>query len=496
MGLIYRHSDFVVRYIGNSLRQDHFLLINGQIVISFSKHPLPSILMPLCAPNWGLVAYSRQMWMDNFDMCSLQERFMGLYRCLIVVIAFTMVVANACAQPKKLFTINDLITISLESSPQVLAARDQSKAIKGQLSTARAIPNPEFEIGTGQQRSVTGPLTVGNVSSWAVTQPLDMPYNRFPRVNAAEANLRAAEATRIAFEIETISRVQQRFYELMRREAEAKAAEEDMSLTKQIRDRMQIRYDVGETARFELIRAQTEFLNAQITDESSKLRVEQARSQLRQVVGHQLPPDFAVVIEQPKLEILPSLAVLLGEVQAQSPELQRAKAEVEATESKLSFEKNSRLPRLAFKASQYNDPNFTDRLYGLQISIPIWDFKGGQVAEAEANASKAKNQLNAQSQNLDQQIETAYKLYQMTSYQVKVLSQDVVQLASTAQRIAEVSYRYGERGMLEYLDAQRTFRAARNDLIKARFDLASVVTEIQRLRASPEWLAKIEGGMQ
>ena len=421
-----------------------------------------------------------------------------MFRQCLLVFAFTgtLLVANAHAQAQKTFTINDLISISLESSPQVLAARDQAKAIKGQLSTARAIPNPEFEVSTGQQRSVTGPLTVGNVSSWAVTQPLDMPYTRFPRVNAAEANLRAAEATRIAFEVDTISRVQQRFYELMRREAEQKAAEEDMSLTKQIRDRMQIRYDVGETARFELIRVQTEFLNAQIAAESSKLRVEQARSQLRQTVGHQLPADFMVVSEQPKVEALPSLNVLLNEVQSQSPELQKAKAEVEATESKLSFEKNSRLPRLAFKASQYNDPNFTDRLYGLQVSIPIWDFRGGQVAEAEANASKAKNQLNAQSQTLDQQMETAYKLYQMTSYQVKVLSQEVVQLAASAQRIAEVSYRYGERGMLEYLDAQRTFRAARNDLIKARFDLASVVTEIQRLRASPEWLAKIESGMQ
>ena len=93
-------------------------------------------------------------------------------------------------------------------------------------------------------------------------------------------------------------------------------------------------------------------------------------------------------------------------------------------------------------------------------------------------------------------METAYKLYQMTSYQVKILDQEVVQLASSARRIAEVSYRYGERGMLEYLDAQRTFRAARNDLIKARFDLASVLTEIQRLRATPEWIEKIEGGKQ
>ena len=415
----------------------------------------------------------------------------------VFLIPFCLLFANGVnAQVQKPLTVNELISIALESSPQVLAARDQSKAIKGQLSSARAIPNPEFELNTGQQKSATGPLTTGNVSSWSVTQPLDMPYTRYPRVNAAEANVRAAEATRVAFEIEMISRVQQRFYELMRRDAELKAAEEDLGLTKQIRDRMQIRYDVGETARFELIRAQTEFLNAQINAESSKLRVDQAKAQLRQAVGHNLPANFEVVSQAIKIEPLPPLPILLSELQAQSPELQRAKAEVEATESKLSFEQNSRLPRLSIKAQQYNDPNFTDRLYGLVVSIPIWDFKGGQIAEAEANASRAKNQLNAQSQNLEQQLETAYKLYQMTSYQVKILDQDVVQLASSARRIAEVSYRYGERGMLEYLDAQRTFRVARNDLIKARFDLASVVTEIQRLRATPEWIAKIESGKQ
>ena len=425
-----------------------------------------------------------------------QSLVISTIRFVLILLAYILCIGGVSAQVQKPLTINELIGIALESSPQVLAARDQSKAIQGQLSSARAIPNPEFEMNTGQQRSVSGPLTTGNVSSWSVTQPLDMPYTRYPRVNAAEANVRAAEATRISFEIEMISRVQQRFYELMRRDAELKAAEEDLSLTKQIRDRMQIRYDVGDTARFELIRAQTEFLNAQINAESSKLRVEQAKGQLRQVVGHGLPPDYEVVSQALKIEPLPPLPILLSELHAQSPELQKAKAEVEATESKLSFEQNSRLPRLSIKAQQYNDPNFTDRLYGLVVSIPIWDFKGGQIAEAQANASRAKNQFNAQSQSLEQQLETAYKLYQMTSYQVKILDQEVVQLASSARRIAEVSYRYGERGMLEYLDAQRTFRVARNDLIKARFDLASVLTEIQRLRATPEWIAKIESGKQ
>ncbi|OZA12132.1 MAG: hypothetical protein B7Y05_13025 [Polynucleobacter sp. 24-46-87] len=396
---------------------------------------------------------------DNPSFTPNHSISMGFIRNFAAVLLGLALSVNVFAQAPKQLTINELITMALESNPQVLAARDQSKAVKGQLSTARAIPNPEFEVNTGQQKSATGPLTTGNVSSWSVTQPLDMPYTRFPRVNAAEANVRAAEAGRVA---------------------------------KQIRDRMQVRYDVGETARFELIRAQTEFLNAQINTESSKLRVEQAKSQLRQAVGHQLPAEYEVVSQIPKLETLPPLPVLLSELQAQSPELQKAKAEVEATESRLSFEQNSRLPKLSFKAQQYNDPNFTDRLYGLVVSIPIWDFKGGQIAEAEANASRAKNQLNAQSQSLEQQLETAYKLYQMSSYQVKILDQEVVQLAGSARRIAEVSYRYGERGMLEYLDAQRTFRLARNDLIKARFDLASVVTEIQRLRATPEWIAQID----
>jgi len=416
----------------------------------------------------------------------------SLVKSLSIVWILGLICPPVYSQNQKPLTSNELITMALESSPQVLAARDQYQAVKGQLSAAKAIPNPEFEVNTGQQRSVTGSLPVGNVSSWTINQPIDMPYTRGPRVNAAQANLESANAIRIAFEIELIARVKQRYYELMRSLAQARAAEEDFNLTKQIRDRMQIRYDQGETARFEFIRTQTEFLNAKINAESSNLRVEQARNQLRQVVGHQLPSNFTVVTEQLKTEILPPLAELMREIHDQSPELQRARADVEASESRLSLEQNARLPKLTFKAHQYNDPSFTDRLFGLVVQIPIWDLKRGQIAEAEANRSKAKNQLNVQIQSLEAQLENAYQQYQLISNQVKILDQEVVALAASAGRIAEISYRFGERGMLEYLDAQRTFRAARNDLIRARFDLANVLIEIQRLRASPEWLAQIE----
>jgi cobalt-zinc-cadmium efflux system outer membrane protein len=414
-----------------------------------------------------------------------------LYRLFFISIC-TCWFASVSAKTNNTYTLDELILVALKSSPQVLSARDQYESIKGQTSIARAYPNPEFEINSGQQRSNSGSLAIGNVSSWAVTQPLDMSYSRSPRIQAAEANLRVAKATQTAFEIEMIAKVYQRFYELMRREAEAIASEEDLSLARQIRDRMQIRYDTGETARFELLRSQTEFLNAQVISESNKLRVEQARGQLRQVVGHAIPVDYRVISENINYDFSLSLPVLLNEIQTQSPELQKVKAEIEAADFKLSQEKNSRLPKFSFKAQQFNDPSFTDRLYGLVVHIPIWDRKEGNIAEALANTSKAKNQYEAQIQSLEQQIETAYKLYQIARYQVKILDQEVLELASSSRRIAEVSYRYGERGMLEYLDAQRTFRAARNDLIKARFDLVLAITEIHRLRASPDWIIKLD----
>ncbi|WP_416384102.1 TolC family protein, partial [Parvimonas sp. M13] len=50
-------------------------------------------------------------------------------------------------------------------------------------------------------------------------------------------------------------------------------------------------------------------------------------------------------------------------------------------------------------------------------------------------------------------------------------------------KVAEAAYRFGERGILEVLDAQRTFRAVRNELISARYDLVNAVAEIERLSA-------------
>jgi cobalt-zinc-cadmium efflux system outer membrane protein len=48
-------------------------------------------------------------------------------------------------------------------------------------------------------------------------------------------------------------------------------------------------------------------------------------------------------------------------------------------------------------------------------------------------------------------------------------------------KTAEAAYRYGERGILEYLDAQRTFRIVRKDYLAARYDYVSAMLQIERV---------------
>jgi cobalt-zinc-cadmium efflux system outer membrane protein len=53
--------------------------------------------------------------------------------------------------------------------------------------------------------------------------------------------------------------------------------------------------------------------------------------------------------------------------------------------------------------------------------------------------------------------------------------------AEAAVRVAEAAWRFGERGILDVLDAQRILRTLRADLIQARLEAQVALIEIERL---------------
>lgn len=69
----------------------------------------------------------------------------------------------------------------------------------------------------------------------------------------------------------------------------------------------------------------------------------------------------------------------------------------------------------------------------------------------------------------------------MARVRIQALSQGSVREAEAALRVAEAAYRFGERGILDVLDAQRVLRAVRADLLDARHQLQATRIQLEYL---------------
>ena len=392
----------------------------------------------------------------------------------------------ACAETAKL-SLPDLEAMMFSQSPALRGAANAVDAARAAVDTARTIPNPQIEVMNGTRFQRPGNTTPnGSIKSLSVTQDLDMPWHRFPRVDGALAGLNAAQANEQSFQADMRAQLRLRYYDLVRRTAENRVAREDVKLMEGIHKRIELQVETGEKAKFELVKANAELLNAQKMQESAGLRVRQSRGALRALVGVQLPETFEVQEQAHTFAPPAPLNDVRDAVLKTNPELQRTRAERQQLDRKLSEEKALRFPKFALRADQDLDPDWRSKRVGVAMNLPLWDWRGGPVGEAAAKLSQSDNQLAYQEFSLLQSLEAAYQQYEIANAQAVALEGGIVRHAANALRIAELAYKAGEKSFLDVMDAQRVYRAARNELITAQFELASAWAEIERLRTNTQ----------
>lgn len=387
---------------------------------------------------------------------------------------------SAAAAPR--YSLAALRDLARTTHPSVQAARALIEAGRAQVVTAGAYPNPEIEFLSGRTRARTNGVATGAAQTFELTQRIDNPWQREARLGVASSGLEVRRADARSLELDLLTRLDQTFYELLRRQAELRATKEDLALAEQIRARVAVRVQTGEAPRYELIKSDTELLNAQKNADSAALRLAQARAALRGLVGS-LPAEFEVEGALSAPRALPTLDELRAQAMARNPDLLRARAELTRAERQLELERARRHPDVALRVVEDRDVEIRDSRYGVSLTIPLWDRRQGPVAEANALLMKSRNDLATQELLLLQSIESSYRQFEIASTQVSALENGILRQAEAALKVAESAYRFGERGILDYLDAQRVFRAARNELIAARYELQLASIEIERLRA-------------
>jgi cobalt-zinc-cadmium efflux system outer membrane protein len=410
----------------------------------------------------------------------MQSTLWGRARCAAV--ACTLGWAGAAAAQPATYTLPEVLKLALASNPGVAVVAAQREAAEAGRITARAYPNPSVELGGGPSRGRQPGVVNGQYLAFGLSQPLEYPGLRDARSRTADAGVAYATAGVDAFRINLHAAVQTAFYEVLRREAEVALAREDTEILRSARNRVEVRVQTGEAPRFDLIRADAEQLNAVKTQETAALRVMQARASLSRLVGA-LPRDYRVRGDLPAEKPLPALETMQAQLLAASPEFARAAAELKQAELRLEVEREQRLPPVTLVAGTDQDPDRRNLMLGLSVPLPLWNRREGPIAEAVAAVAGARARVDDLRLALTQELEIAYQRYFINQRQVATFESGLLKQSEAALKVAEAAYRFGERGILDYLDAQRTYRSVRGDYLNARYELHYARIDIDRLRA-------------
>lgn len=404
---------------------------------------------------------------------------------LLVILASSATQAAETTAPPatapRLISIDDLVTLVLQHNPGLRAGQRGVDVATAGVTTAGALPNPRIEINAGRNGTPSPSAQAGNVTGIGVSQFIENPNLRSARVNTAlyaeQSSLQSLSQTRN----ELIGQVRQRAYEYLLRKEEALAAADALGLLEQIRERVKVRVETGEAGRYELIKSDAEIINAQQREQTARLQIQQAAISLNRLAAGQLPPVWDLDAQLNEVIALPELDQLKKSALQSNPELRVLESEFERNTSRIAEAQASRLPGLELRLSQIREPDVRQDVVGVSVQVPLFDQRRGPRAEAIAERERTTARLEGRRAELVQQLELSWKSVEIARVRIKALSEGAMRDAEAALRVAQAAYRFGERGILDVLDAQRVLRAVRQDLLLARYQLQASLIDLDVL---------------
>jgi cobalt-zinc-cadmium efflux system outer membrane protein len=182
---------------------------------------------------------------------------------------------------------------------------------------------------------------------------------------------------------------------------------------------------------------------------------------------------------------LPAIHVIRSAVLDSHPSLKQAQTDKEVAKALLGRQEALRIPQPVAFAEFENQPDLRFWRAGVTVPLPIFDRRKGQIEEAKAGVYRADALIEKQRLELISALEGAYAQYQLADQQVAALQAGPLHAAEQAVRAAQDAYRFGERGLVEVLDAQRVLQSVRGDLLDAQYARQSAQVDLEELGALP-----------
>jgi len=362
------------------------------------------------------------------------------------------------------FSLAELTRAVRENNPAIKEAEHRWRAAVQRVRQAYAWDDPRVAGESRVRRFVDVPPNAFTDQTLAIEQLIPVTGKNLARGRAAAAEALSAfeEARRV--QLDVIAKARSTYFELVNAYDQLEINNKNLTSLKQIADISRSRYETGlETAANALI-AETDYSKLQEARTDLERNLSDAQSQLNALINRDafaaLGPPAETAITVPDLPTSRLRAITL----ARRPEVQMARAKIDAEKSKLQVAQRAWIPdpALMVKGQRYNDAAeaMSEFDAGVSFTVP-WvnpsKYSAG-IREARSNVAAADQGLEREQREALRLLRDQLAKIETFHHHVELFGDKLVPQAQQAFEATRLSYESGKATFLDWISAQRNLR--------------------------------------
>jgi cobalt-zinc-cadmium efflux system outer membrane protein len=409
---------------------------------------------------------------------------------LIAAAVITGLVApvSSFAQATTRITLDQAIQLALQHNHTLQAAQTTIQQNQAAEITANLRPNPTMFVdweylplsGSPQGQTIGQYLQASTEGDIGLSYLVERGHKRARRLEAAK-NATAVTRWQVADNARGIAfQVGSLFVNAQLAESTFELAERDLKSFQQTVDISEIQHKDGSLSENDYLKIKLQLVQFEGDVQQALLNKAQSLSDLRQQLGYEsVPANYDVAGE---FEYRP-LIVNIDELQAKAlqnrPDLHAAVLGVTAANSQYTLAQANAKQDYTISGNYSHVNGINGATWSFSIPLAIFDRNQGNIAQTRIGIRQAEQQQKAAQGQVLTDVRDAYEALQENAKIAQLYKSTYLDVAQRSRDISEYAYRRGAIALLDFLDAERSYRATQ---LAYRQAVAAYLTALEQLR--------------
>jgi outer membrane protein, heavy metal efflux system len=385
-----------------------------------------------------------------------------------------------------MISLEDAIQLALLHNHSLLASQTTIQQSEAEETTANLRPNPVI-LGDTQFLPIFQPSQfssdyLDNTAQFdlGVSYLFERGRKRQHRLQAAKDQTAVTRSQVADTERSLTFNVASQFINVELAESTLELAMEDLKSFQNTVDVSEARYKAGDIGEDDLLKVKLQKLQFETDVSAARLSRVQGLSDLRQLLGYEsIAQDFDVAEAFEYQPVKGNLDDFEAKALQSRPDLRAAQQGATAANSLHELQKAIGKRDVTAQISYTHISGLNNvSLFG-QIQLPIFDRNQGEIARTGFAVTQAQEQEKFTTGQVMTDVRDAFENLHSNDQVVGLYRSGYLDEAKQSRDITEYAYRRGAASLLDFLDAERTYRATE---LAYRQTLASFLLALEQLR--------------